>query len=769
MANKNKIEEKPAEEKPTQEKAGGTARSEKSFNPGSDLYAGISEKTFFESPYWGDSQLRPYNPDDLVRRRNDYKIYEQMLIDDQVDTCMQIKKDLCVGTGFDIQPQVSDGSHDEIVKDIEVALSEDVEVEFDDILEEAFCSSFEFGFALSEKVFKYRDDGSITLKNVKTRHPATWDIHTDKHGNIEKYVQHGPEGDISVDPDSLMHVVNRRKFGNPYGQSDLRTAYYAWFFKCQIVKWYGIFLEKAASPIPIATHSPNEVKEVVDTVFAALKKFQQRTAMTIPNTFKVDFLESKSSGEAYTKGIALFNMFIGRALLIPDLLGFQGAETGGGSYSLGKDQIAVFFKHIERRRARIEGRVNKEIIFPIVVHNHGFIDNYPKFKLRPISEDSLIEAAKAWLEAVKGKVWKASDEEVNYFRSIVKFPQGDVDREQPAVLGPDGKPLPPNADPSDGGGDSVDGVDSPSDESDGDDVAGDKGKPDAAEPKGKEKEEGAGKKNFAAKVYKKLPGEFDQKTDYTAIVSSMDRAKSSVTAEALPVVRRLYEDLYSQMRAKKIIEKGDLTKIEALSIKSPRELNLILRRMLRDGYKDGQNLGQRELLKGNFRAPLPDDKFLEFIENETYQYIGDWAYDVTKKARVKILEAIRDGKPLSAVMDMLDAEGIDSSMASLERWARTKFTDVMNRGRLASFQDSGVVSAYQYSAILDDVTSPICAGLHGKIFKSGTEPVPPMHWNCRSLLVPITKYESFEVDSEVAGKSINDFIEENKGDGFARR
>lgn len=41
--------------------------------------------------------------------------------------------------------------------------------------------------------------------------------------------------------------------------------------------------------------------------------------------------------------------------------------------------------------------------------------------------------------------------------------------------------------------------------------------------------------------------------------------------------------------------------------------------------------------------------------------------------------------------------------------------------------------------------------------------------NCRSLLVPITKYETFEVDDEVAGGSINEFIEANKGDGFARR
>lgn len=39
--------------------------------------------------------------------------------------------------------------------------------------------------------------------------------------------------------------------------------------------------------------------------------------------------------------------------------------------------------------------------------------------------------------------------------------------------------------------------------------------------------------------------------------------------------------------------------------------------------------------------------------------------------------------------------------------------------------------------------------------------------NCRSVLIPITKYEEF-TPSETVGKSnIQDFIEENKGDGFS--
>lgn len=39
--------------------------------------------------------------------------------------------------------------------------------------------------------------------------------------------------------------------------------------------------------------------------------------------------------------------------------------------------------------------------------------------------------------------------------------------------------------------------------------------------------------------------------------------------------------------------------------------------------------------------------------------------------------------------------------------------------------------------------------------------------NCRSVLVPITKYEEFTADTKVGKEDIDKFIEENKGKGFA--
>lgn len=695
-----------------------------------DAYANTSEQSFQESTYYADSQVKPYNPDDLVRKAGDYSIYEDMLKDDQVSIALQLKKDLVLASGYDIVLEDDDESGEAIKEDLEVALREDPEVSFDDSLQE-MLTAYDNGFSLSEKVFKHRPDGSLTLKCIKTRHPSSWLIHTDEHGNVTRYEQRGPKASIDVDPRALIHLINEPKYGNAYGTSDLRAAHTAWFAKTQVVKFYAIYLEKAASPTPVARYDKNAPQAAVDEIFSVLKKFQAKTAIAIPKEIEVEFIEAKTNGEAYRKAIDMFNMFIGRSLFVPDLLGFQGGEISGGSYSLGKEQLDVLFKHIGRRRQVLERAINHHIIKPIVINNHGLVEKFPKFKLRPVRDSDMIELAKLWLDAAKSKFFQPSDEEINHFRSITKFPEGAVE-----VIEPN---------PAPGFEDEEDEEDKSKDET----AAGGDGKP--------------GKAKFALKP----PGDYAKKVNFKKIERSMDAYLDTVLDEARPVAAKIMKDIGEQLKRKKIIESQDLDKIDSVRAKYKTQLAKVFGSSFNDAFKDSAITAQSELDGGikKFTTPLLDEDFLEFLASETWQFVGDWEYNLKKRLRLELAAAIKDGKPLSEVIDsILGEEGMELSDTSIERYARTKFTEVVNRGRHATFEASGVVAAYQYSAILDDRTTDICAGLDGKIFEKGQEPIPPLHFNCRSLLIPITKYEEYE-----PSKNMDAFIEKNIGEGFSKQ
>ncbi len=807
-------------------------------SPATDIveqaYTGTAEKTYTESAYVPASMRRPYNPDKLVMRDHTYGIYLEMLEDDQINVAMQIKKNLVVGSGWYIETE--DENQADIKKDLEIALGEQCDRPFSDILEE-ICQSFEFGFSCGEKIFKNREDGSLVLKDIKVRHPATWLFHTDRQGNVERYEQRGLYETVDVDPDSLLHSITNPKFQNPYGTSDLFPCYAPWVTKRHIIRFYAIFLEKAASPTPVAKYDRRAPKEVVDDMFNIIKKFQTKTAIVIPKEFEIEFLESKSTGEAYIKGINLFNMLIGRALFIPDLLGFQGSETSGGSFALGKDQIGMIFRHIYRRREAIERAIDLHVIKPICMYNHGLTEDFPKFKFKLLSDDDAIKQAEMWMKAINGKTWKPTLEEVNHFRDILKFPNsedidlydnnpadkmggpldpnnlglpGGVDENgQPiagqtdpnALLppgGPDGE-SDPNQSGDAAGGNPKDGGNAPPASKGSADKAGNKQAPKAAGVSGKEAPDGGGKgappkgpaktdgkdpakpkdqgetskevkKKFSIEDAINLKGSYHKKVDFGASDQLMKATVAKIMHESAPIVSDIFEDLYDQMQKKTVIARQDLERADSIQLKFLKRLQLVFKKNFRLLYNDAKAQAATEVKKGDFaKANIPADEFLDFLDQETYKYIGDWEYSITRKAKDELIRAIKDGLTLSDVIGVMDDEGNDLSDVSIERYARTKGTEVYNRGRIDYFESTGVVSAYQYSAILDDRTSDICAGLDGIIFDKADAPVPPLHFNCRSMLVPITSFEDYTVDETANdGTNIDDFIDENIGKGFPK-
>jgi len=724
--------------------------SEKSQNKVPDVYTGTAEKTMQESAWVAKSINKPYNQDDLYTKTYDYSIYEEMLNDDQVSIAMQLKIDLLVGSGWDIL--ATDKEQEEKAEEIYYILENEAESPLDEMLEELIKSAFGYGFAITEKVFKQGLKNKLALRKLKTTHPGSWLIHTDEYGNVTKYEQGGRKEKAEINPKSLIHYINNPQFQNPYGQSDLRKAYEAWFTKRHFVRMYSIFVEKAASPIPTGKFDRNKVSDEAAQrkLFDILKKFQTKTALVYPKDFEVEFLEAKNNGEAFLKGINLFNMFIGRSLFVPDLLGFAGSETAGGAYALGKEQMNLFFKHILKRRRTLERLVNKHIIEPLCIWNHGVSDKYPQFTLRPISDDNAVDFAKTFIEAIKGKLYKPTPEEINHFRSLIRFPESDdVEFFEEQVAGgvdPEtGEPLDPKVDSKDPKAKAMDGAKGLKDE-----AASDK------------------KKEFAKKIPEGY-GHYHKRVDFKAIKLQLEGNEKTLVADLKPLVNKSYDDLLEQIQKKNILSNPDkIDRIDSLDIKYLGQLQTAFKKHFKRHYLDNKILARKELIKQEFAQPLPSDKFLAFLETETFDYIGNWKYESLKLVKRQLMNAVKDGKPLSEVIRDTEILLHEYSDTSIERYSRTKLTEVMNRARIEEFQESKIVAAYQFSAIMDDTTSDICSGLDGKIFKADDGPTPPMHFSCRSLLIPITIFEEFEADKKANnGQSIDKFIEENIGKGFS--
>ena len=170
--------------------------------------------------------------------------------------------------------------------------------------------------------------------------------------------------------------------------------------------------------------------------------------------------------------------------------------------------------------------------------------------------------------------------------------------------------------------------------------------------------------------------------------------------------------------------------------------------------------------KGEIEKTVPLDIDLDMPSNETLRRLvtmrpmdghklGTWmkGYSsamraaMTKQLKVGIAsgESIpKLGKRIQKVLDLKarQAQGI----------ARTAVSNVVHQAREETFKkNKDIVRQVQWLATLDDRTTLICVNLDGKMFNPGEGPRPPIHFNCRSTVVPVTpSWQEFGVEDPPA-------------------
>lgn len=113
--------------------------------------------------------------------------------------------------------------------------------------------------------------------------------------------------------------------------------------------------------------------------------------------------------------------------------------------------------------------------------------------------------------------------------------------------------------------------------------------------------------------------------------------------------------------------------------------------------------------------------------------------------------------PVSAIKTRINgssALGYKDGIASkakrdLETIKRTSLNVVENEAKTLVFKKAGA-DGYIYNSVVDVRTSSMCRSLHGQkyIYGQGRNPIPPMHYNCRSSMVPYFDGEPNELEGQ---------------------
>lgn len=183
------------------------------------------------------------------------------------------------------------------------------------------------------------------------------------------------------------------KSGLPIRSGLARIAAWGYMFKNFAIKDWVTFLESFGHPLRIGKYGPNESEENKNILHRALLELGSDAAAAFPETMSIEFIDRKA-------GTAPNDLWRSQAEYIDDQLSKavlgQTSTTDAKAGGLGSGQAD---SHSEVRgdieefdAMMLAGTINRDLIVPMVMFNHGPRDAYPKVKIgHPPAADVAVE------------------------------------------------------------------------------------------------------------------------------------------------------------------------------------------------------------------------------------------------------------------------------------------------------------------------------------------------------------------------------------------
>jgi len=727
------------------------------------------------------------NPDDLVRRKG-LSVYAKMRNDEQVKAVCTFKRDAILSRGWTLEYD-KDSALSETERDARLAilkkLIDRMPGSFIDALN-GVSTGREFGFSLTEKVYETVDINGkawVGLKSLVLRDPSTFEFHTDSFGDLVKCTQVAGGQQIDIDLDKFIYYVHNPEFDRYFGQSELRSAYRSWYIKDQVVIFWANFLERFGGGFLVASlvgdGAPKFGTPAYQALQRALAEARNGAGFISPNGVTMD-IKYPATTTAYEQACTWHDLAIARALLVPNLLGVSHTGTTG-AFAQSQTQLEAFAWTVTADKTRLESCLTDQLIRDLGDRNWGDSE-YPRFLFNPVSQEFVRWLVGQWGTLTAQGVVLATEEDEQRLRRMLDMPTRNEDSKlltevvaeknpppPPPVLPSPNALLPPNTDDSSANVDEETGRTT-------------QRRP--PPPRADMRRRGPAFVCEDRHAFERAV----ERVNFAVIEKRQDTLAKNLTTDMASVIARSTARLLGtddNLRTLTDTDVEDIAGVELSGVEKGK-LKALAQRALNASWFIGQQMSSDELRRLGIetqprRANMANirDIAAAYFESNGFRMAGNvsdgarsviqqelqnsvkygrtpgetrqaiWSRLVAKGFTTR--ESARTAETDEGVLQALDELWVDDeeqAAAYLDTLSRTNLFEAMNEARYAEFTDpeiDGFVVALRYSAVLDNRTTEICSALHDRVFKTGNEiwddMRPPNHYNCRSVLIPITELD----------------------------
>lgn len=350
---------------------------------------------------------------------------------------------------FTIEPGGETAKDEEAAKFVETCMH-DMEETWPEFLSE--CLSFiVYGWSYHEICYKRRigktatihnskyKDGLIGWRKLPIRAQDTlfgWE-YKDGTDDLIGMTQYTPPDYVmaTIPIEKALHFKTRSRKRNPEGQSILRTAYRAWYFKKRIEEIEGYGIERDLAGFPVITGpegmdiwdtDDDEMLETYSRVLSIVSNIRRDAleGLVLPAGWKLELLASSGKRQFDTNAIIdRWDKRIATAVLADFvMLGQQQV----GSFALADSKTKIFALSIGSYLDIICEVFNNQAIPRLIDMNEAHfkgITDYPRMKHGDIDEQDIAQFANAIATLVGAGALVPDEEMEKEIRRVLKLPE----------------------------------------------------------------------------------------------------------------------------------------------------------------------------------------------------------------------------------------------------------------------------------------------------------------------------------------------------------
>jgi len=743
---------------------------------------------------WGESaflsfggNFESFNPDVLVGKKGT-GIYRKMLNDAQVKAVYNLVVNIIISRQYNFVKQSDDPMQDDIIEFFNHNLDIVLRGTWIKSLKSVMLGKAQ-GYSVSEKIwqvgqFKKRDYWFI--RSIKSRPYETFQFQLDDFDNVKALIQDQRGSDKRLNPKKFIIYINNPDLDPVWGDSDLKAAYRPYWVKDIVNKFWSIWLERIAGGFLVATpekDAPALSPLQRNKLEKMLQNVQKATGFMVPQGWNLDVKDGQDT-DAFEKAITVQNREIAKALLVPDLLGFSERGTTG-SRALGDTQFNSFMMIVKEQGDYLADVMNEQFFSQLAWYNFG-VKDFPIFKFENFTVDQRRDVAKAWSEAASSGVVVNTFEDEERTRELLLYGKREKTKDEPNEQK---KPEPNEQEKP-----------KPNEQ-------------EQEKPKADETDEKLDAASPVAKFVEGATQSFESRIDFVELKTEFDdNEKSFVKDMSAPYGQMFKEiDAYYKVTIKNLPSDKNKIKYDKISVglaaaisdASKAALSKTIDSNLRVNYELGRAQAKETLMSAikaqpkatrdkltlamsltksmacanehwnvaNFIDGVDLEAVAEWIRSKAFTITGDLSNDLVAQAQQILIDGITEEKSYKAIVDDLrevlpttlgtpNAAGQvteKSNRARLETIARTNITTAFNQAQLSVYAEPQLgdfVAGLEYAATLDSRTTEFCNAYNGRRFKRN-DPVwstitPPNHFNCRSVMIPITVFDRWKPSKTLA-------------------